>query len=82
MFHIRNDVKTTNMLYTGSHISFPILWGKHLKRMSTHLYYIIYNEINLSHSDIQKHVSDKNQYYKYFVYRLTQTFCDPKRENV
>ena len=42
------DIKNTNIFYAGSPQRFPIVWGeKHLKHVSTHLYYINYNEINI-----------------------------------
>ena len=51
---------------------------KCLKRILTYLDSTKYNEINISHSHIQKHVSYKKWYkkYKYYVYRLAQKFSD------
>ena len=60
MISIKNHVKSRNTLCTGSYKIFRYCGGNHLKRISTHLYFIIYNEINISHYDIQKHVSYKN----------------------
>ena len=49
-----------------------------LKRILTYLSWTKCNEINMCHSDVQKHVSHKKWYkqYKYFVYKLTQKFSD------
>ena len=56
------------------------LWGggKFLKHIITYLCCTKYNEINLCHSDVQKHVSYKKWFklYKYFVYRHIQKFFD------
>ena len=40
------------------------------------LYCINYNQINICHLDIQKHVSHEKwlKSYKYFLYRLAQKF--------
>ena len=57
MFPYENDIKSTNILCIGSHKSFPILCGNSLKCILLYLYCINYNEINICHSDIQKHVS-------------------------
>ena len=57
MFSIKNGINARSILYTGSHKSFPILCGKFLKRILSYLYCMNYNEINIHHSDIQKHVS-------------------------
>ena len=57
MFSIKNGIKTTSILYTDSHKSFPNLCGKFLKGILSYLYCINYNKINIHHSDIQKHVS-------------------------
>ena len=49
MIPLRNDVKSTSILYTGSHKNFPIhygLWGKFLKHILTYLHCTKYNEIN------------------------------------
>ena len=53
----KNGIKTTSILYTESHKNFSILCGKFLKRILSNLYCIICNEINIRHSDIQKHLS-------------------------
>ena len=60
MFSIKNGINTTSFLYTESHKIFPVLCGKFLKSILLYLYFINYNEINMYHSDIQKHVSYKN----------------------
>ena len=51
MFSMKNGIKTTNILYTESHKSFPIPYGKFLKRVLSYLYCINYNEINICHSE-------------------------------
>ena len=65
MVPLKNDVKSTNVLCTGSHKSFPILWGNTFKVLRCiisyggnflkRLYCSKYNEINVGHSDTQKH---------------------------
>ena len=57
MFSIKNGIKTTSILHTESHKSFPILCGNFSKRILSYLCYVNYNEINIHHSDIEKHVS-------------------------
>ena len=57
MFSIKNGINTSSLLHTESHKSFPVLCGKFLKSILLYLYCINYNEINMYHSDIQKHVS-------------------------
>ena len=54
---------------------------KYLKRIVKYLYCTKYNEINIGHSNIQKHVSYEKCYkkYKYFVYRLKQKLSDTLR---
>ena len=62
MFPTKNCYKSTNILSTGSHKSFPIhyvLWGKFLKRMLTYLYCTKCNEIDMCHLDVKKPVSYK-----------------------
>ena len=51
---------------------------KCLKRILTYLDCTKYNEINIGHLHIQKHVSYKKLYkkYKYYVYRIAQKFSD------
>ena len=54
MFPIKNDIKSTNILYTSSHKSLPIYYGlrgKFLNHILTYLYYTKYNEINRCHLD-------------------------------
>ena len=63
MFSIQNDINATSNLQTVSHKNFPILCGKFLKRILTYLFCINSNEINIWHSDIQKHVSHE----KWFI---------------
>ena len=63
MFRIKNDVKRTNIMCTGSHKSFPthsILRGKFLKRILTYLYSIKDNEINICHLDVKDTLPVKN----------------------
>ena len=59
MFSNKNGIKTTSIPYTESHRSFPVLYGKFLKRFFIIFICINYNEINIHHSDIQKHISHK-----------------------
>ena len=50
MFPIKNDVKSTNIICTGSHKFFRSIasyGGKILKRILTYLYSTKYNEINM-----------------------------------
>ena len=56
-FSIKKGINTTSILYTESHKSFPILCWKFLKHILSYLYCINYNEVNMHHSAIQKHVS-------------------------
>ena len=56
MFSIIHNINTTSILQTGSHKRFPTLCGNYLKCILLYLYSINYNEINMHHSDIQKHV--------------------------
>ena len=63
MDRIENGIYTTNGLSTETHKSFPIhsgLWDEtFFKRILGYLYCTKYNEINIGHSYIQKHVSYK-----------------------
>ena len=70
MFSIMYSINTTSILCTGSQKSFPILCGNSLKCILLCLYYINYNEINICHLGIQKHVSHEKwlKSYKYFFY--------------
>ena len=78
--YYKNDIKSANILYRGSHKSFPIHYvirGKIFKayfNKLTYLHYTEYNEIFRCHLDVQKHASCKPfyKYYKYFVYKLVQ----------
>ena len=76
MFSIMYNISTTSILYTGSHKSFPILRGNSLKHILLYLYCVNYNEINVCHLCIQKHVSHEKwlRSYKYYLYRLAQKF--------
>ena len=50
MFPIKIGLNATSVLYTGSHNSFPIVWGEEcLKRILTYLYDTKYNENNKGH---------------------------------
>ena len=54
MVPLKNSIKSTNVLYTGSYKIFPVHYfpqGNFLKS----LYCTKHNEINIGHSDIQKH---------------------------
>ena len=57
MNRIENYIHRTNILYTGSHKSFPIHYGLlaeiFINSITTYLCSIKYNEINICHSDIQ-----------------------------
>ena len=79
---IKNRINATNILYTGSNKSFPILWGKCLKLIIRYLYCTKYNEIKICNLYIHENVFHKKWHidYKYFVYRVTQIFSDPMRE--
>ena len=61
MFSVKNGIKTTSILYTELHKSFPILCGKFLKRILSYLYCINCNEINIYHLDIHKQASYKKE---------------------
>ena len=76
MFSIMYNINTTSILNTGSHKSFPILCGNSLKCILLYLYCINYNEINIFHLGIQKHVSHEKwlKSYKYLLYSLAQKF--------
>ena len=78
MFSIMYNMSTTSILYTGSHKSFPILCGNSLKCILIYLYRIYYNEINVCHLGIQKHVSHEKwlKSCKYFLYRLAQKLSE------
>ena len=83
MNYIDNGIGTTNDLSTETVKIFWYItgekWGeKYLKRILTYLHSTKYNEINMCHSHIQKHVSYKkwSKKYKYYAYRLTQMFSD------
>ena len=59
MFPTKNDINGINILYTNLPKGFPIhygLQGKILKIILTYLYCSKYNDINICHSDVQKHV--------------------------
>ena len=80
---IENGIYTANGLSTGTHKSFPVhygLWrGKCLKSILTYLDCIKYNEIDISHLHIQKHVFYKKKLYKKYkkiMYRLIRKFSD------
>ena len=63
MFPMKNIIKSTNILYTGSHKCFSIHYiggRKFLKCVLTYLYFIKYNEIHMHHLDSQKHPSISN----------------------
>ena len=72
MFSIIYNINTTSILYTGSHKSFPILCGNSLKCILLYLYCINYNEINVCHLGMQKHVSHEKWFksYKYIFFFL------------
>ena len=60
MTAIKNNVKGANIIFTGSHNNFRYIGfygAKILKPILTFLYSTKYNEVNICHSDIQKHVS-------------------------
>ena len=60
MNRIENGMYVTNDLSRETHKSFPIHYGQWkggcLKRILTHLGCTKYNEINISHLHIKKHV--------------------------
>ena len=67
-----NDMHGTNYSSTQAHKSFPmhyVQWGKFFK---AYLNILIFHEINIHYSDMQKYVSYKKRckMYKYFVHRL------------
>ena len=71
-----NNIK---ILYTSSHKSFKVHFSckeKKLKCILTYLSCTEYNKINICHLDVKKQVFYKKwyNYYKYFVYRLTENF--------
>ena len=46
MFPVKKGINRINILFKGSHKSFPIqygLWGEFLKRILTYLFWIKYN---------------------------------------
>ena len=60
MFPIKNDIKCSNIITTGSHKSFPIHCiprGKYLKRFLTYVCCTKYNKVNIRHFDVQNHTS-------------------------
>ena len=60
MNRIENGMDTTNGLSTETHKIFRYITaygGKCLKPILTYLDCTKYNEINISHSDLQKHVA-------------------------
>ena len=59
MLPIKNRINATNILYTGSYKSFPILWEKCLKLIISHLYCTKYNEISICHLYIHENVFHK-----------------------
>ena len=64
MNHIENGIYTANGLFTETHKIFPIhygLWGGCLKNILTYLDCTKYNEIDIGHLYIQKHVFCKKK---------------------
>ena len=62
VFNIKNDIKCTNTMCTGSYKVFQTIAffvGKFLKSILAYLYSTKYNEINKSHLDVQNHTSFK-----------------------
>ena len=76
MLPIKNGTNATNILYTGSYKSFPILWEKCLKLIITYLFCTKYNEINICHLYMHENVFHKKWHkdYKNFICRVTQSF--------
>ena len=68
MFSIMYSISTTSILYTGSLKSFPNLCGNSLKYILLYLYCINYNEINIYHSGVQKHVSHTGSHRRLVIY--------------
>ena len=65
MVRIKEIIKSKNILHTVSYTFFFSLrrMGKKFsKRILAYLYCSIYNEINMRHSAVQKHVSSKKRY--------------------
>ena len=60
----KNGINSTNILYTSSYESFPIIMayeeGKFLKRILTYLHCTKYNEIKICQSDVQSIFPVKN----------------------
>ena len=57
MLPIKYDINTRSIFFTGSLKIFRSYGRKFLKSILTYLYCANYNEINMHHSDTQKHVS-------------------------
>ena len=76
MFSIMYNINAASILYKGSHKYFPTLCGNSLTCILLYFYCINYNEINIRHLGIQKHVSHEKwlKPYKNFLYRLAQKF--------
>ena len=71
MFPLKNGLNSIKISYTGSYISFPIhygLWGGFLKRIVTNLPPTKFNEINIFHSDVQKHTSYTGSHKRFVIY--------------
>ena len=67
--------------YTNFFDTLRSMGGKDSNLILTCLYCNKWNEINVWHSDTQKHFANKKWFkcYKYFLYRLTQKFSDTLR---
>ena len=81
MNRIENDIHTANYLSTETHKIFRYITAYGGEKFTVYfniLKCIKYNEINVGHSSVQKHVSYKkfNKEYKYYVYKLIQNFSD------
>ena len=69
LFPMKNCINNLNILYTGSYKSFLstskyiTAYGEEIfKHILAYLYCIKYNEINIRHSDVQKHIFSKKWY--------------------
>ena len=70
MFPIK-IINSVNIFYMGFHKSFPIhyrLWGEFLKHILSNLYSTIYNEVNICHTDVQKHLSYTGSHKRFLIY--------------
>ena len=71
MYPIINGINSLNILFTGSHKSFPMrysLQGKNFLKLFKHIY-IALNIMKLTcHSDVQKHVSYAGYHKRFLIY--------------